>query len=136
MRKAMILEGFAGDGYRNLDNRAANEIVFTAFGADGQGFNAIVPGAMAILVLPPTGRQLQVTGVSRDGGAFRARLARFDDEPHIHSGTYLCSISAVVFVAGDEYTGSALATVRIDEDLPAIPRPEASEESTAGGEES
>lgn len=51
-------------------------------------------------------------------------MARFDDEPPMHSGEYLASIFAVVFVPGKgEFTGAAIASVTLDEDLPGTPRP-------------
>ena len=75
-------------------------------------------------LLNPASRSLQVVNVVRDGQVFHAQLARFDDEEPIHSGVYLASVFVFVFQPPDgNYTGTALASVRVDEDLPAIPRP-------------
>ena len=124
MRTAMILHPFAGDPACCLRNRLPNELTFTAQSDSGDSFNAIVPGAMRIRLLAPASRDLPVIGVTRDGDVFHAQLARYDDEAPIHSGVYLASMFVVVFVlGGEEFTGTALATAAIDEDLPAIPRP-------------
>ena len=124
MRTAMILHAFTGDPACCLRNRPPNELLFTAQSDSGNSFNAIVPGAMRVRLTAPASRDLPVTSVTRDGEVFHAQLARYDDESAIHSGVYLASVFAVVFVlGGEEYTGTALATVPIDEDLPAIPRP-------------
>ncbi len=123
MRTAMILHAFTGDPgcWRN---RLPNEILFTAQSDSGNSFSAIVPGAMRVQLLAPASRTLPVTAVTRDGEAFHAQLARYDDEAPVHSGVYLASVFAVVFVlGGEEFTGTALASVAIDEDLAAIPRP-------------
>ena len=124
MRTAMTLHPFNGDPACCLRNRTPNELIFTAQGDSGDSFNAIVPGAMRVRLIAPTSRDLSVVGVTRDGEVFHAQLARYDDEALIHSGVYLASMFAVVFVpGGEEFTGTALATVSIDEELPAIPRP-------------
>ncbi|MDX1979591.1 MAG: hypothetical protein SFV51_04925 [Bryobacteraceae bacterium] len=125
MRTAMILHAFTGDQHGCCPrNRRPNEILFTAQKDSGDSFSAIVPGAMQVRLLAPASRELTVIAVPRDGEVFRAQLARYDDDPPIHSGVYLASIFAVVFVPGDdEFTGTGLATVVIDEDLPAVPRP-------------
>lgn len=125
MQISILIHAFTGDGATCLANRSPNEIVFTGIGAtNGIFFNSIVPGAMQVQLLAPTSRTLQVISVNKDGAAFHAPLARFDDEPPVHSGLYLCAFSVNVFVTPDFYVGQALATVRIDEDMPAIPRPD------------
>ena len=124
MRTAMILHPFVGDPACCFRNRQPNELLFTAQSDSGDSFNAIVPGAMQVRLLAPASRDLPVIGVTRDGCVFHAQLAHYDDEAPIHSGVYLSSMYVVVFVPGaEEFTGTALATVLIDEDLPAIPRP-------------
>jgi hypothetical protein len=58
--------------------------------------------------------------VVRDGEAFHAQLARYGDEAPIHGGAHLASVFASVFVTGgEEFTGTAVASVSIDEGLPA-----------------
>ena len=124
MRTAMILNTFTGDAGHCWRNYLPNEILFTARSDSGDSFSAIVPGAMRVRLIAPTSRDLPVTTVTRDGEIFRAQLARYDDEPPVHSGEYLASVYAVVFVPGDdEYTGTAMAGVAIDEDLPTVARP-------------
>ena len=124
MRTAMILHAFTGDPMGCWRNRQPNEIIFTAQGDSGDSFNTILPGAMRVQLLAPASRSLPVTNVTRDGEVFHAQLARFDDEAPVHSGLYLASVFAIVFFGGEEFTGTALASVQLDEDLPAIPRPE------------
>ena len=131
MITAMILHAFTGDTAHCWLNRQPNEILFTAQNTAGYSFNAIVPGAMLVQLLAPESRTLPVTAVIRDGEVFRAQLARLDDEPAIHSGLYLASVFAVVSVGGDEFTGTALASVHLDEDLPQVARPP-NERATAG----
>jgi hypothetical protein len=123
MRTAMILRALDGDPgcWRN---RQPNEILFTAQRDDGGSFNTIVPGGMRVQLLAPASRTLPVTSVIRDGEVFRAQLARYDDEAPIHSGVFLASVLAIVTIPGGEFTGTAIASVPIDEDLPAIPRPQ------------
>lgn len=123
MRRAMILHAFAGDNADCWRNRSPNEILFTAQSDSGDSFSAIAPGAMRVQLLAQASRTLPVTSVTRDGEVFRAQLAHFDDEPAVHSGLYLASVFAVVLVAGEEFTGTGLASVPIDEDLPTTPRP-------------
>lgn len=124
MNKAMILHAFTGDHATGWRNRQSNELLFTALNDTGNSFSAVIPGAMQIQLLAPSSRTLQVTTVTRDGEVFHAQLARFEDEPQVHSGVYLASMSVVVFVppTGD-FKGTAIASVTLDEDLPAIPRP-------------
>lgn len=129
----MILHAFTGDPgcCGCLRNRQVNELLFTAQSDSGDSFRAIVPGAMTVQLLAPASRTLPVVSVTRDGEVFHAKLARYDDEAAIHSSTYLASIFAVVFesgAGGEEFTGTALATIPLDEDLPAIPRPPAGPE--------
>lgn len=123
MATAMMLHAFTGDSFACWRNRRANEVLFTAQNDGGASFTAIVPGAVRVQLLEPASRWLPVISVTRDGEVFHAQLARFDDEAAIHSGVYLASVFAVVFVAGEEFQGAALASVAIDEDLPQIPRP-------------
>ncbi len=124
MRAAMILHAFTGDHANCWRNRQVNEILLTAQSDSGDSFNAIVPGAMRVRLIAPAARELPVTSVIRDGEIFRAQLARYDDEARVHSGFYLASVFAVVFVpGGEEFTGTALASIMIDEDLPEVPRP-------------
>jgi hypothetical protein len=125
MRTAMIVQAFDGDHSRTWRNRQPNEIIFTAQRGDtGDTFNAIVPGAMQVQLLAPASRTLPVTGVTRDGEVFHAKLARYNNEATVPAGVYLASVFAVVFVPGNnEFTGTALASVVIDRSLPAIPPP-------------
>lgn len=124
MRTAMILHAFTGDHFNGWRNRQPNEILFTAQNDSGDSFSAIIPGAMSVQLLAPASRTLAVTSVTRDGHVFRAQLARYDDEPAVNSGVYLASVFAVVFVPpSGEFTGTALASVVIDQYLPEIPRP-------------
>ena len=113
MSKAMIIHTFTGDNDLSLTNRVPNEIVFTARGSDGTTFSAIVPAAMLVQVLAPVGRGLVLTAVTKDGEAFHAHLARFDDEPPLPVGVYLCSFSAVVYVDSQEFTGAARSPQRV-----------------------
>ena len=120
----MILHAFTSDNANCWRNRQPNELLLTAQTDSGDSVNAIVPGAMRVQLLAPASRTLPVTGVIRDGEVFHAQLARYDDESPVHSGVYLASVFAVVFVpGGEEFTGTALASMAIDEDLAAIPRP-------------
>lgn len=124
MSTAMILHAFTGDNAHCCWlNRKANEILFTAQNTSGYSVNAVVPGAMHVQLLAPESRTLPVTSVIRDGEVFRAELARYDDESAIQSGLYLASVFAVVAVPGNEFTGTALASVHLDEDLPQVSRP-------------
>ena len=122
---AMILNPFIGDNGGCWSNRSSNEIIFTAARSDlGATFNAIEPGAMQVRLSAPAARLLAVTGVIRDGEVFHAQLARFDDEPPVRTGLYLTSVLVVASIPfGETFQGTAIASVRIDEDLPAIPRP-------------
>ena len=124
MRTALLLHVFTGDATPGWRNRQSNEIIFTAQNAAGYSVRAVVPGAINVQLLSPASRALVVTAVTRDGEVFHAQLARYDDEAPIHSGLYLASVSATVFEApSDDYTGTALASILIDEDLPVVPRP-------------
>ena len=119
MRLGMNVHAFTGDNGLQILNRSANEIVFTAIGSEGTLFKPVVRAR----VLAPVARDLVVQAVVTDGEAFHASVARYDDEPAFRAGAYLCAIVPVAFHGTDEFTGSALATVRLDEDLAAVPRP-------------
>jgi len=122
---AMTIHAFTGDGSACFSNRLPNEILFTACGDSGEPFNAIQPGATRVQLLHPAGRELAVTDVIRDGSAFHARLARYSDEPAVRAGLYLVSLWTVVSIPfGETYVGATLASVKLDEDLPAIERPQ------------
>ena len=119
MRLGMNVHAFAGDNGLQILNRSANEIAFAAIGSEGTFFKPVVRPR----VLAPVARDLVVQTVVADGEAFHASVARYDDEPPFRAGTYLCAIVLVAFHGADEFTGSALATVRLHEDLAAVPRP-------------
>jgi len=119
MRLGMNVHAFAGDNGPQILNRSANEIVFTAIGTEGTFFKPVVRAR----VLAPVPRDLVVQTVVADGEAFHASVARYDDEPAFRAGTYLCAIVLVAFHGADEFNGSALASVRLDEDLAAVSRP-------------
>lgn len=134
---AMLITAFTGDAGMCGSNRLTNEILFTAQGDSGSTFSAILPAVTQVRLLEPAARLLPVTEIVRDGEVFHARLARYDDEPAVRAGVYLASVSTIVSIPfGETFLGAALATVRINEDLPAIPRPVEPEPVEASATES
>ena len=127
MRLGMNVHAFTGDNGLQILNRSANEIVFTAIGSEDTFFKPEVRAR----VLAPVVRDLVVQTVVADGEAFHATVARYDHEPAFRAGTDLCAIVLAAFHGADEFSGSALATVRLEEDLAAVPRPVTPIESKA-----
>ena len=127
MRLGMNVHAFAGDNGLQILNRSANEIVFAAIGSEGTLFKPVLRAR----VLAPVARELVVQTVVADGEAFHASVARYDDEPAFRAGACLCAIVLAAFHGANEFTGSALATVRRDEDLAAVARPVTPIESKA-----
>lgn len=85
---------------------------------------------MRVRLLAPQSQDLAVTAVTRGGEAYRAQPASNTGDARLRAGVYLASMAVVVFdPGGEEYNGTALATVAIDEDLAETPRPDGEGES-------
>ena len=123
MQASMLIQTFTGDHASTWRNRLPNEILLTAQRPGGTSITRIIPGAILVQLAAPTSRTLVVTAVVSDGSALHIQVARYDDEPPVRCGVYLASFTAFEFTAPDFLTGVGLASILIDEDLPAIPRP-------------
>lgn len=121
MANGLIINAFTGDQDGCVENRQANEIILTAHNPV-TGVKAFVrPGEATARLLAPSDARVLVREVAvEEAGLVRLRLARFDDDPPVKPGVYLFFVD--VFSAGP-MQGIALATARIDENLPAVPRP-------------
>ncbi len=120
---ALIIHAFTGDPYGCVENRAPNEIVLTAYRAL-DGFPApALKEMVTVNVLAPQAAPLVVTEVQHDSfGCSHLRLARFEVTPPFKPGVYLCQVRLDVSLPGqDRAQGLALATARLDENLPFIP---------------
>ena len=122
---ALIIHAFDGDQYGPVANRAPNEIVLTAYGAADGLPVPLRKEDVAVTLLAPSGAGVTVTQVERDGrNTMHIRFGRFENTPAINPGVYLFEVNLDVNPFGSSRgMGTALATARLDENLPVIPDP-------------
>ena len=116
MENGLIINAFNGDQYGAVANRLANEIILTAHNpSTGEKVNVSSVSARALA--PPAAIIHVQESLREEAGLYRLRLARFDDTPAVEPGVYLFFLD----VHAGSMGGLALATARIDENLPVIP---------------
>lgn len=116
MENGLIINAFNGDQYGDVANRPANEIILTAHNPH-TGEKVNVDLASARLLAPPETSVHVQELIREEAGLFRLRLARFDDTPPVEPGVYLFFLD----IHAGSMGGLALATARIDENLPVRP---------------
>ena len=113
MENGLIISAFVGDQYGEVVNRPANEIILTAHNPH-TGEKVNVDLASARLLAPPATNVHVQESVREEAGLYRLKLARFDDTPPPEPGVYLFFLD----IHAGSMGGLALATARIDENLP------------------
>ena len=119
MANGLIINAFTGDHCGCVENRQANEIILTAHDPETGAKPFPGPGEASAQLLEPSGARVHVRQVlTEQAGLIRIRLARLDTDPEVAPGSYLFFVE--VTTAGPLH-GIALATARIDENLPVEP---------------
>ena len=130
---SLVIHAFDGDSGGPIENRAANEIIFTAYHA-GTAEPAVIShfGFTAVQLAPPAAPLYLVTLVRESPWIYRAKLAVFEGTELPPDGVYLFNLQ---IGTQQGLGGFAIATARITSDIPRIPLPESPEEfqSMAGG---